>query len=171
MATKQGELIHECKRLSESCLYTSTALFIWLKFLRGTRTLMTGLGLVLGGVAGWNILSGSEKWQIAIAFCALIAGLIPTLLAGLKVEEHIEECKSLAAEFKNLQDRFRQAALVWSKKSFDEFEQVFIDARDRLEKARAVSATPPELIFKLAQRKVKSMDYKFDVDIEAEEKA
>lgn len=168
MATKQGELIQECRRLSEDCLYTSTSLFIWLKFLRGTRTTMTGLGLVLGGIAGWNILSGSDQWQIAVAFCALVAGLIPTLLAGLKVEEHIEECRSLAAEFKNLQDRFRQAAVVWSKKSFEEFERAFLEARDRLEQARAPSVTPPEPIFWLAQRKVKSLDYKFDVDIEAE---
>jgi len=167
-SSKTAELAHECKRLSEGCLYTSTSLFIWLRVLRTTKVVLTGLGLVLGGIAGWNVLSGSERWKIAIAFCALIAGLIPTLLSGLKIEEHIEQCKRLAGEFKNLQDRFRQAALVDSQKGFDALEQAFSKARDRLEAARIESVTPPEPIFWLAQRKVKSMDYKFDVDIALE---
>lgn len=165
MAGKQTELVQECKRLSESCLYTSTSFFIWLTFLRTTKVLLTALGLVLGGVAGWSILTSSDEWKVAVAFFAFIAGLIPTLLSGLKIEEHIEQCKQLAGEFKNLQDRFRQVALIASKKSFQEFEKAFIETRDRLESARSQSITPPPGIFWLAQRKVKSKDYDFDVDL------
>ena len=167
MASKHGELVQECKRLSESCLYTSTSFFIWLRVLRTTRTCLTTLGLILGGVAGWNILSGSERATLFVAFCALLAGLIPTIISSLKLEEHIEECKRLSADFKNLQDRFRQAALVWSKKPFEEFEKTFVEARDRLEAARGGAITPPEWVFRRAQKKVKSTDYDFGVDMEA----
>jgi len=76
-----------------------------------------------------------------------------------------------ASEFKNLQDRFRQAALVSSKKAFADFESEFRELFERLEKARSYSLTPPEWAFWLAQRKVKSGDYDFDVDLALSENA
>ena len=83
------------------------------------------------------------------------------------------EAVRLSAEFKNLQDRFRQAALVSSMKKCGDFEADFTTLMQRLEDARRPSLTPPEWFFKRAQKKVKSGDYEFDVDIaliEAEEK-
>jgi len=35
---------------------------------------------------------------------------MPTVYAALKFDDHLEECKHLAGEFKNLQDRFRSLA-------------------------------------------------------------
>ena len=46
----------------------------------------------------------------------------------------------------------------------EEFEADFGVVMDRLEKVRCKSITPPEWCFWLAQRKVKSGDYTFDVD-------
>ena len=83
----------------------------------------------------------------------------------LKFDDHLEESKRLASEFKNLQDRFRQAALVSSRKPFADFEADFKPLMDRLEQARSMSLTPPEWCFKLAQRKIKKGDYDFDIDL------
>ena len=73
----------------------------------------------------------------------------------------------MAGEFKNLQDRFRQAALVSAKKSFTEFEQDVKPFLERLEQARSLSVTAPEWCFRRAQKKIKAGDYDFDVDVSA----
>lgn len=171
MATKSAELALECKRQSESCLYTSTTLFIWLKFLKAVRLFFIVIPLVAGALAGWNVLTRIDHEEIKLftALCAFVAGLMPTVYSALKFDENLEKCARLAGEFKNLQDRFRQAAVVSSKKPFVEFEGDVKPLMDRLEQARSVSITPPEWIFKRAQKKVKSRDYDFDVDIELEE--
>ena len=74
----------------------------------------------------------------------------------------IGQCARLAGEFKNLQDRFRQAALVSSRKPIDVFENEFQSLMQRLEEE---SITPPNWCFKRAQTKVKAKDYDFDVDV------
>jgi hypothetical protein len=167
MKSKSLELALECKRLSESCLYTSTALFIWLRLLRYLKIIFIVVPLILGAVAGWRVLTNIELQSIkyGIAICSFIAGLLPTIYSSLKLDDYLDECKHLAGEFKNLQDRFRQLALVSSKKSFAEFEADVKPLIERLENARSVSVTTPEFIFKRAQKKVKSGDYDFDVDM------
>jgi hypothetical protein len=69
-----------------------------------------------------------------------------------------------AGELTNLRDSFRQAALVSSKKAFEEFEAEVTRLRARLDKIRGLGLTAPELCFKLAQRKIASGDYTFDLD-------
>jgi hypothetical protein len=168
MATKNAALAQECKRYSESCLYTSTSFFYWLRVLRLAKTTFIVAPLVLGSLAGWNLLTKSEdpNWKIATAICSLLAGLLPSVYSALKLDDNLQVVSTVAGEFKNLQDRFRMAALVSSKKPFPEFEADVKPLLERLEKARARSLTPPELCFWLAQRKVKSGDYTFDVDLE-----
>src|SRR5947209_2066915 len=127
MASKSVELALECKRLSENCLYTSTTLYIYLKCLRAVRLFFIVVPLILGSVSTWNLLtsSTSRTAQITAAVCAFLAGLLPTIYAALKLDDHLAVCGTAAGEFKNLQDRFRQAALVSSKKAFEEFEADF----------------------------------------------
>jgi hypothetical protein len=84
--------------------------------------------------------------KVFTAICAFIAGLMPAIYSALKLDDHLEQCKTLAGEFKNLQDRFRQAALVSSKKSFTEFEADVKPLIDRMDEARGVSLTPPRLV-------------------------
>ena len=167
MKTKTTELILECKRMSENCLYSSTAFFIYLRVLRWVRIAFIAFPLVLESIATWNILTESDAGlvKMLVALCAFLAGLLPTVYAALKFDEHLADSKLLASEFKNLQDRFRQAALVASKKPFAEFEAEFNSLMDRLEQARKPSPTLPEWGFKRAQKKVKSGDYDFDVDL------
>ncbi|MFQ5963786.1 MAG: hypothetical protein ACE5KZ_05835 [Candidatus Scalinduaceae bacterium] len=167
MASINEELATECKRQSENCLYTSTALFIWLKFLRGLRIFFAVVPLILGSLASWKLLTSLDltNVKIFIAVISFIAGIMPTIYAVLKVDEYLGKAANIAGDFKNLQDRFRQAALVSSKKPFNEFEKDFNKIVESLERARSNSITPPEWCFKRAQAKIKSGDYDFDVDI------
>ncbi len=169
MASKGVELALECKRQSESCLYTSTSLFIWLRFLRTMKILFIVCPLVFGSIASWQVLRTSHLPHITglTSAAAFLAGLLPTIYAALKFGDSLEECKRLAGEFKNLQDRFRQAALVSSRKPFAEFEHDTELLMARLEKARSDSYTAPEWCFRRAQKKIKKGDYDFDIGAQA----
>src|SRR5580692_4118218 len=107
MVSKNQQLAIECKRLSEGCLYSSTSLFIWLRFVWWARVFGIIVPLVLGSIAGWNMLKTSQSHfvQVTMSLFAFLAGLIPTVYAALKLDDHLEACKHLAGEFKNLQDR------------------------------------------------------------------
>lgn len=166
MDAKQEQLALECKRQAENCLYTSTSLFIWLRCLRIVRVAFVILPLALGSIAGWKLLTTSDlqSVKIVVSVCALIAGVLPSIYAALKFDDELERCKRLTGEFKNLRDRFRQAALISSLKSFDQFESDFQKLMERLEAARAHSYTPPEWCFRRAQKKIKAGDYDHDVD-------
>jgi hypothetical protein len=166
MDPKQEQLALECKRQAENCLYTSTSLFIWLRWLRYIRIGFVAAPLILGSIAGWKLLAASDlqSVRVLVAVCALLAGLLPSIYAALKYDDQLEQCKRLTGEFKNLRDRFRQAALVSSLKTFDEFERDFQKLMERLELARAHSYTAPEWCFRRAQKKIKSGDYDHDVD-------
>lgn len=167
MTNKGKDLITECTRQVENCLYTSTSLFVWLRRRRSVKTWFIILPLFLGSFATWELVTQSGyvwiKWVASAA--AFLAGLMPSIYAALKYDDDLEKCKTVAAEFKNLQDRFRQVAVISSKKSFKEFETDFNAVMERMEHARSESLTPPEWCFKEAQKKVQSKDYTFDVDL------
>lgn len=176
MASKAAMLALECKRLSENCLYTSTSFFIYLRFLRSLRIVFVVAPLALGALATWKVIEGNgstaAKWFTGV--CSLLAGLLPSIYSALKLDDRLAEAIHLSCEFKNLQDRFRQAAQVSSLKAFAAFEADVEPLMKRLEDARRPSLTPPEPFFKLAQKKVKSGDYTFDVDLaqlDAQERA
>ncbi len=170
MPSEIFEMASECKRLSESCLYTSTSLFIWLRWCRWLKTAFIVLPLILGSLSTWNVLtqSASPHSKEFTAVCAFLAGVLPAVYAALKLDAHLERCCHLAGEFKNLQDRFRQAALIFSKLTFAQFDSEFGQLVDRLEAARATSFTTPEWCFRKAQAKIKQGDYDFDVDVPRE---
>jgi hypothetical protein len=169
MSTKSVELARECKRQFDNCLYTATSLQIWLRWLRGWKIFFTLAPIVFGALGSWKILSDSpDATMKAIgAIGSFLGGLLSTIYAALKLDTHIAEAKTAAGELTNLRDAFRQAALITSKKSFEEFEAEFGKLRTRLEKVRSMGVTPPELCFKLAQRKINAGDYNFDIDDDA----
>jgi hypothetical protein len=168
--TKSKDLIDECRREVENCLYTSTSFFIWLRWRRCVKTIFIVAPLILGSFATWELVTQSSHPVVRViaSVAAFVAGLMPSIYAALKYDDDLEKLRLTAAEFKNLQDRFRQVAVFSSKKSFKEFEMDFQAAMERMEKVRCESLTPPEWCFKKAQKKVQSGDYHFDVDIEAE---
>ncbi len=74
------------------------------------------------------------------------------------------EIGNAAAEFTNLRDRFRQAALVNSHSSTDEFSAMFEQLMDRMDAARTSSPPVPEWCFKAAKKKIDKGHYEFTVD-------
>lgn len=166
MSKASYELAKECMRRSESCLYTSTSFFIWLRVLRNCRVAFAAIPLILGSLASWNLLTNVQDADLFIALCSFFAGLLPSIYLALKLDERLEESKTLAGEFKNLQDAYRQAALVSRYKEFAEFESEVAALNQRLEQARSESLTPPEWCFQCARWKIKAGDYSFDLDAE-----
>jgi hypothetical protein len=160
-ASAAHELAEECRRQEGNCLYTAAMLHIWLRSLRRRQAFFTVVPLVLGTIAGWSVLKEVEHPLIqgVSALSALLAGLLPAVYTALKIDGQVEQCKRLAAEFTNLRDRFRQAALLGVAKPLPEFEAEFRPLMKRMETARRESVTPPDWCWTEAQRKVKQGDY------------
>lgn len=150
------KLIKECRRQEESCLYTSTTLYIWLKRTRWGNTAFIILPIILSGISTLSIIGHN----LAIV-CALLAGAIPAIYKALDFRVNLNEISNLAAEFKNLQNRFRQAAEIESLKEEAYFKNYFKMIFQRLELARSRGITPPEWCFKKARDKIKEGHYDF----------
>jgi hypothetical protein len=91
--------------------------------------------------------------------------MFPAVFKALELDGHVASLSHAAAQFKSLQDRFRQAASFASMKSAQEALASFELLMTKLEEARAGSVTPPERFFKKAQKKIKGGDYSFSVDV------
>jgi hypothetical protein len=91
--------------------------------------------------------------------------LIPAIVTTLRLDDNLDRCNLLANEFKNMQDRFRQAACFTSAKGLEAFETEFNQLRDRMEELRRKSVAIPEWAFKHAQAKVNSKEYEFKIDL------
>lgn len=158
--------VAECEREEESCLYTSTTLYMWLRSVRFWRSTFIAAPIILGGFGGWGVLKGLHDplymWLAAV--CSLLAGLFPAIFKALELDGHVAALTKQAAEFKNMQDRFRQIAKFAPFRPEQESRQAFEELMKRLELARGASVTPPERFFKKAQDKIKSGDYSFDSD-------
>ena len=83
MDCRIANLIDECKRQEESCLYTSATLFEWLKAMRQWRALFVVGPIVLGGIATWPLLNRQPDYEWLTAACALLAGLTPAIYKAL----------------------------------------------------------------------------------------
>src|SRR5712691_1317665 len=97
MSKKTSHLIDECKRQSESCLYSSTALFIWLRWLRCIRVTYILAAAVLGSIASSKILLNTDATahKGTIALLAFLAGILPAAYSSLKLDSFLEQCSSL----------------------------------------------------------------------------
>ncbi len=168
MASKSDELARESKRQFENCLYTATSLLIWLRWLRGLKAFFTIAPIAFGSLGSLSILTASsdDTMKTIGALASFLGGLLSTIYSALKLDTHIAEVKVAAGDLTNLRDSFRQAALVSSKKPFDEFEAEVGKLRGRLDKIRSQGLTAPDLFFRLAQRKINRGDYTFDLDVD-----
>lgn len=163
---RTGPLVAECRREEESCLYTSTTLYIWLRQARLIRRIFVIAPLILGALATWSVLDQPDRaWLVWLtATFALLAGLFPAVFEALKLDTQIGEIARQAALFKNLQDRFRQAASVTALGPFEDFQTEFRALMDRMDEARTASITPPERCFEAARKKIAAGHYNFDAD-------
>lgn len=164
MNPRTDALIKESRRQLESCLYTSTTLFIWLKFVRWANRIFIIIPIILGGISTWSILQ-NDSHKLFTASCALLAGLFPAISNALGFKFSLDEIAILAADFKNLQDRFRQVSEIDSPADFEVFSQKFENLMQKLEEVRKKSITPPEWCFKMARRKIQAGHYDFNIDL------
>jgi hypothetical protein len=165
-STEAAEFIAECRRQEESCLYTSTTLYFWLRSIRRWRSTFIAAPIILGSIGSWALLKGVQTslatWFTAA--CSLLAGMFPAIFKALELDGRVAEVSHQAALFKNLQDRFRQATNFSTSKSLADARAEFEALMKQLEEARKSSITPPERFFRAAQRKIKAGHYSFTVD-------
>jgi alkylation response protein AidB-like acyl-CoA dehydrogenase len=164
MDERTHNLIDECKRLEESCLYTSTTLFEWLKRLRLWKGVFVVAPIVLGALAAWPILKQQMGHEWLTGVCALLAGIAPAVYKALDLDVSLDTVAKHAHQAKTLQDRFRQAWRVTALGSFEDFKNEFDDLMTRVDAARSTSLTAPERFFKKAQEKIAAGHYTFSVD-------
>lgn len=164
MDERTQNLVNECRRQEESCLYTSTTLFEWLKSLRIWKTCFVVAPIIFGAVATWPLLSRVDTYKWLTGVCALLAGITPAVYKALDFDVSLAAVGKNANELKTLQDRFRQARHVSSLGEFSDFKKEFDDLMSRRDAARNVSSIPPERFFKKARAKVEAGHYDFDVD-------
>jgi len=164
MDDKTKEIIEECVREEENCLYTSTTFYLWLSFLRKLKNYFIAIPLLLGGIASIEILKQSSEDYIKyiIAFLAFIAGVMPSIFSALKIDSKIETLDKTASKYKIMQGKFRRLKNIKSRNN--SFEDDFNNTISELEELKANSLTAPEKYFKKAQEKIKKGDYEFTID-------
>ena len=150
MDDRTRNLVDECKRQEESCLYTSTTFFEWLKSLRYWRIVFVVAPIILGGVATWPLLAKQPDYQWITGLCALLAGMTPAVFKALALDGSVAVVAKQAHQFKILQDRFRQAWRVTALGDLSTFNTEFDQLMKRMDEARAASLTAPERHFRQA---------------------
>lgn len=164
MTNVRDEIVTECERLQENCLYTSTELFIWLRALRDHRRVFI-FGQVLFSVLAAGFAVGGNA-ILAGAFGA-IAGLSPMVWDALKMDGDISLVEHHASLFVELRDRFRQVRLIEDARGLEALETAFEDAKADLAAARKSRVTAPERFYEMAKKKIHSGDYNNAVDDES----
>lgn len=166
MEGRTQNLIDECKRREESCLYTSTTLFEWLKSMRWYRLFFVVIPIALGGIAAWPLLKQQSGYEWLTGICALLAGLAPAIYKALNLDVSLDVIAKHAHQYKILQDRFRQAWRVTALSAAEDFEKEFCGLMERMDVARSSSLTPPERFFKRARTKIQAGHYDFSIDFD-----
>ncbi len=164
MDTRATEIIRECKRQEESCSYTSTALYSWIKEVRVYRVVFIIAPIVLGSIASAKILFNEPQYVWLTGLAALLAGLFPAIFKALDLDQSLKAMSDSAHSFETLRDRFRQAAEIGATKSTDDLESEFRLLMDKMETARRTGLAIPERHFKIAQKKISDGHYNFDAD-------
>lgn len=169
------EIVKECRRQEESCLYTAAGLYIWQKVAQKWKSGFIVAPIVLGGLATSQILidipsstTDAESAQVwtnyAAAALALLAGFFPAIFEALGMDMRVREIGTAAGEFTNLRDRFRQLGNIGADMDFDELNPAFEQLMDRMDAARKTSPPLPEKYFEAGRKKIEAGDYGFSVD-------
>lgn len=151
----------ECKRQEESCLYTSTALFEWLKELRCWKIVLVVAPIVFSAIAASALIKHCP-WVTGTA--VLLAGILPAIFKALNLDKDLVAITLYANGFKILQDRFRQCWRISSLGDADAFRKEFQNLMSKLDDARKASIPPPERYFKKAKAKIDKGHYSFAAD-------
>src|SRR5215204_3337973 len=164
LEARRAEVVKECLRQSEACLWTSTMLYTWLRRVRFQQRVFVAAPIILGALASFTVLKEwAYTWTIAVM--ALLASLFPALADALKIQTSVDEISRLAAEYKALQDRFRRVARITALGDVDEAEAALAELMDRMDVARSSSITPPQRYFDAARKQIEGGHYEFTVDL------
>src|ERR1035437_2834155 len=99
-------LVDECKRQDESCLYTSTALFEWLKSLRLWRKILIKTPIILSAIAASALV---KHYEWIAGSTTLLTDSYPAILRALELNKDLATIEKQKNKYKILQDRFRQS--------------------------------------------------------------
>lgn len=162
MDPRAQEIIDECKRQEESCLYTSTALFSWQREVRVYRVAFIVVPIICGAFASARVFVRDPAYDWPVAICALVAGLFPAIFKALDLDVSLKTIADSANRFKTLQDRFRQASRIGASSKLEDLHEEFTALMQRMDDARAANPTVPERHFANAQKKIKKGHFDFD---------
>jgi len=162
MALPPKELLEECQRKEESCLYTSTSLYIWLRSLRFYRKAFVAVPIIIAALA---VFGAQSAWNaVLVAVLTLAASLFPALENALRLDVSVSEVARQASGFKRMQDRFRVIGNVLIPHDVEEAYLELKKAMGELEEIRALSTTAPDRFYEAARKKIAAGHYSFSVD-------
>lgn len=167
---QRAEIVAEALRQMDSCVYTSTSIFMWLRRVRWQHKAIIALPIIFSGLAGLGWLA-QQIGPLTVAAISFLATLIPALADALEIQTHVNDLKGAAANYKSLQDRFRQLAKIDALGDVDKARVRLAELMDKMDAVRESSITPPERYFTLAQDKIKAGHYDFSIDIALREAA
>jgi len=162
--TAKQPMIDECQRQVETCLYTSTMCFEWVKSLKRWRAFFVVAPIVLGVLGAWPVLSKSHQFGVVAAACTLAAGAFPAIFKALGLDESVQAVVKQGNQYKILQGRFRQAATITSLGDETAFRAEIDELTQRLDDLRLSTLVAPERFFRKAQKKIDAGHYTFAVD-------
>lgn len=95
MDERTDSLVDECKRQEESCLYTSTALFEWVKFLRVWKIFFVVAPIVLAALATALPVETSRGFGWLAGACTVLAGIATAVYKALDLDVSVEAGESV----------------------------------------------------------------------------
>lgn len=166
MTPQAQAIVQECRIQAESCQYTAAALYEWLAEAAFRNRLWNAVPIVLAAIASYGVLSNA--FPIFASFLALLAGLLPSVYEKLELKAHTDEILAQAGQYKNLENRFRQAASITALD--DDPESLRVEFGSLMRMAEDIRARPlviPEKHFQAGRAKVKDGRYEPDAETRA----
>lgn len=161
MTPQAQAIVQECKIQAESCRYTAAALYEWLAEASFRNKLWNAVPILLGALASYGFLSNA--FPIFASFLAMLAGLLPSIYEKLELNAHTSEILAQAGQYKNLENRFKQAASITALDDDPESLRVEFSALMRVaEDVRARPLVIPEKHFQAGRAKVQDGRYEPD---------
>ena len=154
------DLIRECKRQEESCQYTSTALYGWLAAAQWQNRAWNALPIACGALASFAVLA--QALPVVAGFLAMLAGLLPAIYDKLGIQAHTDDIAAQAGAYKNLENRFRQAAEIISADGAGALKAELERLMQQIEVLRAKPLMIPPKHFEAGRAKIKSGHYEPD---------
>ena len=161
MTDTETEILKECERQEENCLYTFTVLMVWLRSLRRWRRVFIFGQVVFSVCAAAFAVAGHA---LAAGAFGSIAGLSPIVWGSLQLDGQLEVVSRHASLFVELRDRFRRIKNIEATKGLKVLEREFQFAVEDLAGARKYGVSPPEKYFAIAQEKIRRGDYENSID-------